>query len=287
MANKRGKSIDKTHLSIDAAEERGFLHRDYIAHCFRWTYVLRFMLMKNKYKTANVLDVGCGIDAQMARTLYSSKLTNRDGMYIGVDVNKLTIPDMLKNKSFNIKLFGETDICNFNHDGKFDVVTSFEVLEHVEPLHMIKILEKVKSFMNDDAHFIMSTPCYDKFVGAADNHVNEITYETLGSILEYMGFNTNVKYGTFASQKDYKHKIYGVPELGHIFDKLNEYYDSNILAVMFAPLWPELARNCMWNLTKGESKNFKPLAEHVKSVYTYGSSSQEEWTKAFKYLGVM
>jgi hypothetical protein len=34
MANARGKSIDNTHLSIDQAEERGFIHRDYIAHCF-------------------------------------------------------------------------------------------------------------------------------------------------------------------------------------------------------------------------------------------------------------
>jgi len=37
MANARGKEIDNTHLSIDQAEARGFLHRDYIAHCLRWS----------------------------------------------------------------------------------------------------------------------------------------------------------------------------------------------------------------------------------------------------------
>ena len=35
MANARGKEIDNTHLSIDQAEARGFIHRDYIAHCLR------------------------------------------------------------------------------------------------------------------------------------------------------------------------------------------------------------------------------------------------------------
>ena len=43
MANARGKSIDNTHLSIDQAEERGFIHRDYIAHCLRWTHVAKWM----------------------------------------------------------------------------------------------------------------------------------------------------------------------------------------------------------------------------------------------------
>ena len=42
MANARGKEIDNTHLSIDQAEARGFIHRDYIAHCLRWTHVSVF-----------------------------------------------------------------------------------------------------------------------------------------------------------------------------------------------------------------------------------------------------
>ena len=41
MANEFGKAIDKTFLSIDQAETRGFLHRDYIAHCLRWTHVVK------------------------------------------------------------------------------------------------------------------------------------------------------------------------------------------------------------------------------------------------------
>ena len=43
MANARGKEIDNTHLSIDQAEERGFIHRDYIAHCLRWTHVAKYL----------------------------------------------------------------------------------------------------------------------------------------------------------------------------------------------------------------------------------------------------
>lgn len=286
MANKNGKTIDTTHLSIETALTRGFLHRDYIAHCFRWSYVLKYMLQSKRFVSAKVLDVGCGVDVQMARTLYSSRLTNREGIYIGVDVNKLEVPKMLKDKSYNIKVFGETDICNFEYEHKFDVVTSFEVLEHVEPEHCVRILQKVMSLMEDDGIFIMSTPCYDKQTGAADNHVNEITYETLGSLLEFLGYNTDTRFGTFASQKDYKHLIYSDRSLGKLFDKLSDYYDSNVLATIFAPLYPELSRNCIWHLKKGSSNNFKPFEEHIKVNKNFGSSSIVNWEKAFKLLGV-
>ena len=43
MANARGKKVDTTYLSIDNAEERGFLHRDYIAHCLRWSHVVKYL----------------------------------------------------------------------------------------------------------------------------------------------------------------------------------------------------------------------------------------------------
>ena len=44
MANARGKEIDNTHLSIDQAEARGFIHRDYIAHCLRHLSVIASIL---------------------------------------------------------------------------------------------------------------------------------------------------------------------------------------------------------------------------------------------------
>ena len=56
MANARGKEIDNTHLSIDQAEERGFIHRDYIAHCLRWTHVAKYLHLKSRYKTARIID---------------------------------------------------------------------------------------------------------------------------------------------------------------------------------------------------------------------------------------
>ena len=55
------------------------------------------------------------------------------------------------------------------------------------------------------------------------------------------------KYGTFASIKDYKNdlKDWQIP----MFKALSEYYDTNLLANIMAPMIPaEHARNCLWVL---------------------------------------
>lgn len=285
MANAKGSKIDTTHLSIDHCMDRGFLHRDYIAHCFRWSHVMKFLGQGAKYKTARILDIGCGVDVPLARTMYSSKFVNREGQYIGIDINELTVPKMLAGKSFNIELFGNTDAALFKSEQKFDLIVSFEMLEHIEPEHMIRVLSNVKSLLNNGGTFIMSTPCYDEYTGAADSHVNEIKYETLGSILEYMGFNTNTKYGTFASQKDYKDQL-TKDGYGRLFDRLGEYYDTNVLATIFAPLYPNMSRNCLWELKLGQTNNFPQLEEHVNTKKVLGSSHRFEWQKALHLLGI-
>ena len=102
---------------------------------------------------------------------------------------------------------------------------------------------------------------WDEKVGAAANHVNEMTYEAFGSLLEEMGYKILYHWGTFASIKDYK------TELNHLqttFDKLREYYDSNYLATIFAPLFPHKARNVLWETQyvgklKLEERLFKPI----------------------------
>jgi hypothetical protein len=270
MPNAHGKSIDKTYLSIDNAETRGFIHRDYIAHCLRWTHVCKYLARSQRYKTAKIVDVGCGRELPLAKTLYSSRYIPE--RYVGVEygpIEEEAIATLSKTDKFPGEYHVDTDICTFGRDGEFNIVTCFEVFEHVEPAHGVRLLKKLKSLLDDnpESTIFLSTPCYDEKTGAADNHVNETTYEALGSIIESLGFEIKDVYGTFASIKDYKDLLVA-DGLDAIFAKFREYYDTNYLATIFAPLYPSASRNCLWVLGKNRSSNtaakFKPLAEITK-----------------------
>ena len=274
MANARGKSIDRTYLSLDQAEDRGFIHRDYIAHALRWTHVIKRLYERKTWETARILDVGCGRELPMAKLLYSSKLI--PASYIGVDIGPVNDEDFQKlkgemalrtqifeNQNFLELLAGDIAGDNAGPEWKTklaNIVTCFEVLEHVEPRMMMDMLEHMKALTTDDARFFISTPCWNR-TDCAANHVNEMLYESLGTAFERHGFVVENVYGTFASIRDYEHLLN--PEQKKMFDNLRQYYDSNFLSCVFAPLFPAQSRNCLWELKKhpmpGKPNKFPPI----------------------------
>lgn len=244
MANARGKQVDKTFLSLDNAERRGFLHRDYIAHCFRWTHAAKII---QRLKRAVVLDVGCGKEMPFPKLIYSSKL--RPLHYVGLDVGDWPLPEMLEKVTFPCdKLVGDIADCDSFEDLGFteapNLITCFEVMEHVEWEHCLNSLETMRNICAHNGTLLISTPCYN-LKDVADNHVNEMTYEAFGSALEHCGWSIRGHWGTFASQTDYKAQLIE-DGYGPMFDAMHAYYDSNVLSVIFAPLYPGLSRNVIW-----------------------------------------
>ncbi len=265
MANIRNQAIDKTFLSLDQAEERGFIHRDYIAHCFRWSHVCKFLAQQHRYKTARILDVGCGRELPLAKLLYSSRYIPEH--YVGLDYGPIEEEAIKKFEGgkFPLETFEKMDFLNFAEAWQPNLITCFEVLEHVEPKHMLEMLRKMKRMLLGGGTIILSTPCYDEKTGAADNHVNEITHLALGAILEREGFRIDACYGTFASIKDYK-DLLAADGAEELFNHLRGYYDTNVLSTIFAPLYPSRSRNNLWRLSHRSAADayvplFKPLEE--------------------------
>lgn len=307
MANVRGKTVDTTHLSIDQAEKRGFIHRDYIAHCLRWSHVVKHIGQSGRYKTTRILDVGCGTDLPLAKTLYTSRMACEQ--YVGIDYNR---PDKFDTSVFHtgkmpVRAFGGVDFAEHvtidmrdplnedlgstyhikGIDTAFklpNVITCFEVLEHVEPEHARRMLELMAGFVEagqaqgDPVTVFISTPCWDAQVGAAANHVSEIKREALGAVIEDIGLKVQGNWGTFASQRDYKaelQKQYGTSGIA-MYDRLSTYYDSNYVATIMAPLFPAHSRNNMWQLgyrAPGDDSRKFPALIDVPTPWT----CSDEW----------
>jgi 2-polyprenyl-3-methyl-5-hydroxy-6-metoxy-1,4-benzoquinol methylase len=280
VANARNKNVDTTHLSWESTADRLIFHRDTQAHFLRWSHVLKHLQNSKNRGKSKILELGCGKELPLPRLLYSNRCV--PSAYCGVDYRKnLDQPDMLKkviaDGKYNFKTIAGQDAATVTLEQigfTPDVIVSFECLEHVEPAHIRRILKHARSLLSDDGVFFMSTPCWDPSVGAADNHVSEVTFEAMSALLQDVGFVVKNVWGTFASIKDYEDAL--IREYGDagrlMFNKLRDYYDTNILANIFAPLFPQYSRNALWELEKAD-KIRKPQLTAIDGQWT----SSDKW----------
>jgi len=260
--------VDKTHLSADHADERIIRHRDVNSHAFRWAHIARHLSQNHRYKDAIICDACCGREVPLAKMLYSNRLIPLK--YVGIDLNKFEIPEMLQGKKLPITIWPQTDVCALtkedvglklfskddpNGPGYDDyalpnVLVCLEGAEHMLPEHTRRMFIKFKEITSDDCTFFISTPCWDR-INVADNHLSEILPSALGALFEDLGYDIVNYWGTFASQKDYRPVMEErYPGITKIFNDLSEYYDSTVISTTFAPLFPMESRNILWELTK-------------------------------------
>ncbi len=236
-----------TQLDPERTFERHIFHRDQFAHYLRWSHVIK--VLARAYKNSSVVDLGCG-SGNLCLTLYANRM--KPLKYLGVDFKKSIF---VRNKNRYAKIpwasFLQSDIVNEESShGKFDIVCCFEVIEHIQKKNVDKFFENLKSYCHKDSIILLSTPVYDQRVGAAKNHIIdgqicEFGYIELNNILlKY--FNISSVYGTFASQKDIEKVI---PEgLQKYYDMMKEFHSVDVLSVMFACMFPEKSRNCLWTM---------------------------------------
>lgn len=261
-----GKGYNTTDLSPFESFEREVRHRDLYAHVFRWSHIAKEARARLKNRPV-VVDFGCGKGA-----LFEVFYRNRTwpAKYYGLDIRKLTIEAASKrfigitpgkgDPEFIVQDLVEPtiDLTQF----QADIVCSFEVMEHVGRQRSTVFLENFQACGKPDATYFLSTPKYDEKVGAAGNHtydsgdgrgeaVQEHTYDEVWSAVNAAGFRVKRVFGTFASIKDYKEYLEEDPVATEMFKRVREYYDSELTAVIMAPLVPaELARNCLWILER-------------------------------------
>lgn len=230
---------NKTQLTPKNEFEKHIYHRDQFAHYFRWTHVL-----KNAKIGQKILDMGCG-SGEMLEVFYRNRY--RPEKFVGIDIRD-KVPEELKNLDF-VEILVK-DLCKpFDLNEKFDIITSFEVVEHIGHENLDAYLQNMVKHCKPGTKIFLSTPNYDPAVGAAKNHIingeiGEWDHFELAERLEKY-FNIKYRFGTFASQKDYKLELTGWKL--EAFNELNKYYDTNLLSNLMAPMIDaSKARNCLW-----------------------------------------
>jgi len=244
--------------SLREASHGRYVHRDYAAHWFRWQHALRFVKAGMR-----VLDVGCGPDQMMTKVLCASQ-SHVPALYVGVDVDKLS----RKSQIAWARVVDEFDVTRrwkelltrwkelrpgttdkFDAYGPFDVISCFEVIEHM-PLERGRVLLRaLKQLVKPDGVILLSTPVYNGKHMAA-NHIHEYGFEELAGEIRHAGLQLDRVVGTFMTSQAAK-RVATKEQRALLEDLHDKWYAWDILSNFLAPLYPEASSNCCWILRRG------------------------------------
>lgn len=236
------REFDKTSLRANAHGK--WVHRDYGAHFFRWGWAARMV-----DQTTELLDVGCGPDCPLIEvlTMPRSSVPRR---YVGVDYNRE--PNKHPTRGWAELHWQFNFLERHGELGQFDLVTCFEVIEHMRKADGERLLEAMRGCLKPGGRILLSTPVFNG--KAAANHIHEWTIPELKASIAEAGLEVVARYGTFASWNDVK-KVCSREEL-QIAKRISEYYSGEVMACFLAPLYPDASRNNAWMLkAKGDDQD--------------------------------
>jgi 2-polyprenyl-3-methyl-5-hydroxy-6-metoxy-1,4-benzoquinol methylase len=172
----KNKIQDKNKLALNESGVRpDFMYKN-ILDQKRYINVLKFV------KGKRILDCACGVG-------WGSYVMAKAGaeQVVGLDLSSNAIFSAKKYYNFDSIIFLEKNIYNFTSKQKFDVITSFETLEHVdEPL---RFLDTLASLSHKNSILFLSTPnghCFKEENQPPYNpyHKTEFTKDEIFNLLE-------------------------------------------------------------------------------------------------------
>ncbi|MFQ5428547.1 MAG: class I SAM-dependent methyltransferase [Thermodesulfobacteriota bacterium] len=132
---------------------------------------------------------------------------------LDIGANDRTLGRQLKEAGLGVKYVSLDVDRNFEHDyydldeikGSFDVITAFEVIEHVSPAEIMEIFSKAQAHLKAGGHFIISTPnvCHPVILWRDCTHITPVRYDEVYGFFHALGFlDVNIYRGGKTRWKD-------------------------------------------------------------------------------------
>jgi SAM-dependent methyltransferase len=132
-------SLERTHKTPEAQVQ-------WLNHLYAYKYAMRFA--QNNF----ILDIGCGTGYGIP------ELSTKAYDTVGIDIQREAVRDChleySAKSSFSV---ASGDNLPFKNDS-FDLVVSFQVIEHIHPDAVLNYLKEIKRVMKHDGILIVSTP---------------------------------------------------------------------------------------------------------------------------------
>lgn len=165
-----------------------------------------------KKKSGKLLDFGIGLGGLEKKLI---KVNNNISIF-GIDTSDYAIKKVSEEIKGN---FFVTTILKFKNKNKFDITICLEVLEHIPPSKIMKVLKKINLLTKKGGFFICSVPMNEGLDEMLKNgvnpngHVRTYTEDILKLELEINGFTLLKKEIFFAFRNKYFLKSFIVKKI--------------------------------------------------------------------------
>jgi 2-polyprenyl-3-methyl-5-hydroxy-6-metoxy-1,4-benzoquinol methylase len=171
-------------VEVRGSNFKEFMHERYVPggfwkltdyeHVPRYSYASQFAI------NAKVLDFGCG-------TGYgSSHLANVAGSVVGLDISTEAIEwACIAHQKPELKFLRSTDLGADLSSASFDLITCFEMIEHVDHETQINAINNMARLLTSDGKLIISTPdpSYTAPYGENPYHIREMSEQEFYDLL--------------------------------------------------------------------------------------------------------
>lgn len=235
MNKKLFQNSCEIHERIDPRLDLNVMKLSRLAHIKRYKKVCEYLR-----GTEIVLDAGCGFGYG---TYMLSKFAAQT---IGVDISPETIEIARQRYPEAKYISGDIETFNFNHLHLFDIITGFEIIEHLRS--PILALQNFRKLIKNEGRIFISSPNKRNSSKKNKHHLCDYDEKDLERILEESGFKieqTFCQYPLLGGIADFFRQITGYSS--------NTDKDSSIVPriVDSVPLLPELFSNVYKNILPG------------------------------------
>lgn len=178
---------------------------------FEGAIAKKYLFASNFVKGKVVLDLGCGFGDG------TNLLAKKASKVYGIDISAAAIAYAKIKYARKSLSFEKENVLNIKYlPSSFDVITAFELIEHITPKQQAFLLKKIITFLKQNGVFILSTPnkispfsnirksvpLSKKYESLNPYHTGEFTLKELKKILRLF-FRKVIIYGVVCKNKKF------------------------------------------------------------------------------------